>query len=123
MMFVFLLSICAEDVFIPEAICNSSINFSFQLHEPDPVLRSLGQLSFEGFARYLMDASNDAISKRHPGDTMDMPLSRYYIATSHNTYLSGHQLKGQSSVELYREVRHTFFRHFSLEPYQDQTDT
>lgn len=77
--------------------------FAFQLHEPDPVLRSQGQLSFEGFARYLMDSSNDAISK-HDCDSLDMPLSRYYIATSHNTYLAGHQLKGQSSVELYREV-------------------
>ena len=36
---------------------------------------------------------------------LDQPLSHYFIATSHNTYLVGHQLKGLSSVELYREVR------------------
>lgn len=79
-----------------------------QLHEPDPVLRAHGQLSFEGFARFLMDSSNDAVSPKSY-ETLDLPLSKYYIATSHNTYLSGHQLKGQSSVELYREVLTTTF--------------
>ena len=79
------------------------ITFRLQLHEPDPVLRSNGQLSFEGFARFLMDAHNNAVCSSEC-ESLDLPLSRYYIATSHNTYLSGHQLKGQSSVELYREI-------------------
>lgn len=96
----------------------TQVLFLFQLHEPDPVLRSHNHLSFEGFARYLMDASNSAIVLNHvksQSDTsslssrandLDQPLCRYYIATSHNTYLVGHQLKGLSSVELYREVNH-----------------
>ena len=40
---------------------------------------------------------------------MDQPLSRYFIATSHNTYLVGHQLKGHSSVHLYRKVSYVNF--------------
>ena len=48
-----------------------------QIHEPDPILRANGQLSFEGFARFLMDTSNDAIVPSSNKDCLDFPLSRY----------------------------------------------
>jgi phosphatidylinositol phospholipase C epsilon len=42
--------------------------------------------------------------QRMEAEEMDHPLSHYFIASSHNSYLTGHQLKGQSSVELYRQI-------------------
>lgn len=78
-----------------------------QRHEPDASLRAQNCLSFEGFARYLMDKSNFAFINEQevPNESaMGRPMSTYYIASSHNTYLTGHQLKGESSVELYSQV-------------------
>lgn len=83
-----------------------------QRHEPDPILRTENSLSFEGFARYMMDKDNFAfVNERVIQSTsnMDRPLSQYYIASSHNTYLTGHQLKGESSVELYSQVSVMFY--------------
>lgn len=83
---------------------------NLQRHEPDQYLRSENLLSFEGFARYMIDKDNYAMtktvcpSKMAEQMNMNLPLSHYFIATSHNTYLTGHQLKGESSVELYSQV-------------------
>ena len=64
-------------------------------------------MSFEGFARYMVSGNNLAfVSERiMPEESeLDHPFAHYYIAASHNTYLTGHQLKGESSVELYSQV-------------------
>ncbi|KAK0396427.1 hypothetical protein QR680_001710 [Steinernema hermaphroditum] len=78
-----------------------------QEHEPDPVCRNKQQLSFEGFARFLCDPSNFAFVPEAievDQSSLHYPLSYYYICSSHNTYLTGHQLKGESSAEMYRQV-------------------
>ena len=55
------------------------------------------------FIDYLYAKDNSVWDYRY--DTvyqdMDQPLSNYFIATSHNTYLSGDQFKSESSVECY----------------------
>ncbi|XP_074103841.1 1-phosphatidylinositol 4,5-bisphosphate phosphodiesterase epsilon-1 isoform X1 [Cotesia typhae] len=90
-----------------EKLTDEQIKSLIKRHEPDPALRVQWCLSFEGFARYMMDKDNYAFPSEYaiPTDTeMQQPLSQYYIASSHNTYLTGHQLKGESSVQLYSQV-------------------
>ncbi|XP_058826403.1 1-phosphatidylinositol 4,5-bisphosphate phosphodiesterase classes I and II isoform X2 [Topomyia yanbarensis] len=76
-----------------------------QEYEPNKFNAQKGQLSFDGFLRYLMSEDNPimAASKLDLCDDMDQPLSHYFINSSHNTYLTGHQLTGKSSVEIYRQ--------------------
>uniref|UniRef100_A0A8C4HFA5 Phosphoinositide phospholipase C n=1 Tax=Dicentrarchus labrax TaxID=13489 RepID=A0A8C4HFA5_DICLA len=78
-----------------------------QKFEPSSSMRQMGWMSFEAFARFLMDKENFASrieeSQINP-EELQYPLSYYYIESSHNTYLTGHQLKGESSVELYSQV-------------------
>ncbi|KAI4893550.1 hypothetical protein NFI96_004194 [Prochilodus magdalenae] len=78
-----------------------------QKFEPSSSMRQMGWMSFEGFARFLMDKDNFASKNEESQvnlDELQYPLSYYYIESSHNTYLTGHQLKGESSVELYSQV-------------------
>ncbi|KAK2580689.1 hypothetical protein KPH14_007786 [Odynerus spinipes] len=74
-------------------------------YEPNKYNANRGQLSFDGFLRYLMSEDNPivAVSKFELSDDMDQPLAHYFINSSHNTYLTGHQLTGKSSVEIYRQ--------------------
>ncbi|XP_052868298.1 1-phosphatidylinositol 4,5-bisphosphate phosphodiesterase classes I and II isoform X2 [Anopheles cruzii] len=76
-----------------------------QEYEPNKFNAQKGQLSFDGFLRYLMSEDNPimAASKLDLSDDMEQPMSHYFINSSHNTYLTGHQLTGKSSVEIYRQ--------------------
>nr|XP_048294909.1 1-phosphatidylinositol 4,5-bisphosphate phosphodiesterase epsilon-1 isoform X2 [Myodes glareolus] len=78
-----------------------------QKFEPSISMCHQGLMSFEGFARFLMDKDNFASRNDESQESkqeLRLPLSYYYIESSHNTYLTGHQLKGESSVELYSQV-------------------
>ncbi|CAL1281932.1 unnamed protein product [Larinioides sclopetarius] len=71
-------------------------------HEPEDNKIS-GYLSLEGFQQLLLSPDHDIFNKKHRIIYQDMmqPLTHYYIASSHNTYLISGQLIGDSSIEGY----------------------
>ncbi|XP_056623147.1 1-phosphatidylinositol 4,5-bisphosphate phosphodiesterase beta-4 isoform X2 [Triplophysa dalaica] len=75
-------------------------------HEPDEKLRRKGVMSCDGFCRYLTSDENAPVflDRLEVYQEMDHPLSHYFINSSHNTYLTGRQFGGRSSVEMYRQV-------------------
>ncbi|XP_026858212.1 1-phosphatidylinositol 4,5-bisphosphate phosphodiesterase beta-1 isoform X2 [Electrophorus electricus] len=74
--------------------------------EPNQDIICRGQISVEGFSRYLSSDENGVIppEKLDQSEDMTFPLSHYFINSSHNTYLTAGQLAGNSSVEMYRQV-------------------
>ncbi|RXG70311.1 1-phosphatidylinositol 4,5-bisphosphate phosphodiesterase delta-4 [Armadillidium vulgare] len=67
-------------------------------------LKENDYLSFDGFYHLLLSDLFDIYNYEHRKTVyqdMTRPLSHYYISSSHNTYLTGHQLAGESSVEGY----------------------
>ncbi|XP_031779002.1 1-phosphatidylinositol 4,5-bisphosphate phosphodiesterase isoform X2 [Nasonia vitripennis] len=75
-------------------------------YERNEKVRNQRRMSKDGFIRYLMSDENAPVFLDRLDVYMDMdqPLAHYYINSSHNTYLSGRQFGGKSSVEMYRQV-------------------
>ncbi|KAM8952531.1 1-phosphatidylinositol 4,5-bisphosphate phosphodiesterase eta-1 isoform 1-T1 [Pelodytes ibericus] len=63
-------------------------------------------LGIEGFTSFMRSPAGDIFNPLHCEIYQDMeqPLSNYYIASSHNTYLTGDQLLSQSKVDMYAWV-------------------
>jgi hypothetical protein len=64
-------------------------------------------LSYADFTEFLFSPIlNGVIAKEHKHKLSDMtqPLAKYFCFSSHNTYLSGHQLKGASDILMYEEA-------------------
>ena len=64
-------------------------------------------ITFKQFQNTLLD--RDVNSWMHPKELkvhhdMTQPYTHYYIDCSHNTYLAGHQLTGESSCSMYRKA-------------------
>ncbi|XP_033641885.1 uncharacterized protein LOC117302180 [Asterias rubens] len=77
-----------------------------QTYEPIPENAKNGWMGIDGFTSYLLSHEGDIFNPAHREVNQDMtrPLSHYYIASSHNTYLVGDQLMSQSSVDVYALV-------------------
>src|ERR1700721_2524416 len=72
-------------------------------------------MDIDGFLAYLLSKENRILNAPEPSDTsilaekdsvrdMTRPLNEYFISSSHNTYLLGRQLVGESSIEGYIRV-------------------
>lgn len=90
-----------EKVFLHYATTTTATRKS--IHSHDEKEQSTPFLSMEGFTTYLMSSDNAPFKDQHLGVYHDMnrPLSEYYISSSHNTYLIGNQLVGDSTIEGY----------------------
>lgn len=53
------------------------------------------------FVSFIASKQNGPLKEEPQSYTLDHPLSDYFISSSHNTYLLGRQVKGQSSIEGY----------------------
>uniref|UniRef100_A0A673I6G7 Phosphoinositide phospholipase C n=1 Tax=Sinocyclocheilus rhinocerous TaxID=307959 RepID=A0A673I6G7_9TELE len=74
--------------------------------EPCPDNQTLCVLGIDGFTNYMRSPAGDIFNPEHYEVNQDMthPLSNYFIASSHNTYLMGDQLMSQSRVDMYAWV-------------------
>uniref|UniRef100_A0A8C5BM55 1-phosphatidylinositol 4,5-bisphosphate phosphodiesterase n=1 Tax=Gadus morhua TaxID=8049 RepID=A0A8C5BM55_GADMO len=75
-------------------------------YERDEELKKKVRISLDGFCRYLMSDENAPVflDRLELYQDMDQSLAHYFISSSHNTYLTGRQFGGKSSVEMYRQV-------------------
>uniref|UniRef100_H3A3M2 Phosphoinositide phospholipase C n=1 Tax=Latimeria chalumnae TaxID=7897 RepID=H3A3M2_LATCH len=63
-------------------------------------------LGVEGFTNFMRSPACDIFNPLHyeVNQDMDQPLCNYFIASSHNTYLTGDQLLSQSKTDMYARV-------------------
>lgn len=68
---------------------------------PDDLTTAI--ISLEGFTAFLLSTDNSAFTDQDGSihHEMTRPLCDYFISSSHNTYLVGHQLVGDSTIEGY----------------------
>lgn len=62
-------------------------------------LQDFGDFLFSDITNCAMDPKKAKVYQ-----DMTLPMANYLCFSSHNTYLTGHQLKGESSPDMYREV-------------------
>jgi phosphatidylinositol phospholipase C delta len=58
-------------------------------------------MNFPAFQTYLTSPANHILKPVSSDQKLDRPLNEYFISSSHNTYLLGRQVAGESSTEAY----------------------
>ncbi|TVY82950.1 1-phosphatidylinositol 4,5-bisphosphate phosphodiesterase [Lachnellula suecica] len=102
----FLRSVQCEDVDADLAHWeNVFAKFSRRSKSKDQALQDtiegIPRMNEAALTSYLISTFNVPMEKLPAQFTLDQPLNEYFISSSHNTYLLGRQVAGQSSVEAY----------------------
>ncbi|KAH6871150.1 PLC-like phosphodiesterase [Thelonectria olida] len=102
----FLRDVQGEDIDSNYSIWEKRFAYFSRRYRPDEVETSdaahdMQVMSEAAFVRYLTSESNSPIVPEPQNYTLDRPMNEYIISSSHNTYLLGRQVAGQSSVEGY----------------------
>ena len=110
-----------------EIISNGNIlNNEFkELKEIKKQLKQTLQLSFRKFINLLIDRSiNNVFNKEKILRTQDMdhPMTDYFVNASHNTYLDGNQIIGNSSVGMYPYVLDNGTRFVDLDTFDNREE-
>ncbi|KAI5790797.1 PLC-like phosphodiesterase [Pyronema domesticum] len=87
--------------------CRKSMKMGHPEGTPVPVIDDINDMRMnrEAFAAFLLSpVYNPPLLKATVGQKLDRPLNEYYCSSSHNTYLMGRQVRGESSVEPYINV-------------------
>ena len=88
-------------------------------------LKQTLQLSFRKFLNLLIDRSiNNVFNKEKILRTQDMdhPMTDYFVNSSHNTYLDGNQIIGNSSIAMYPYVLDNGTRFVDLDTFDNKEE-
>ncbi|KAF8571358.1 hypothetical protein P879_01491 [Paragonimus westermani] len=87
--------------------------------EPCKENRQLGLMGIDGFTAFLLSRECDVFDSNHLHVCQDMsqPITHYYVAASHKTFLLEDQIIGPCSVEGYRRALLSGCRYIEIEVY------
>ena len=102
---------------------NSNINNN---NNNNNILKIAFKLSFREFVNLLIDKKNNSIFDKEKmilnHNDLNHPLYDYYCNSSHNTYLTGNQLTGGCSVEMYAYALKNGSRFIDLDTFDGSND-
>ncbi len=86
-------------------VTEPQVDHMIRIYDLIPSGEPVTNISLKGFTHYMLNQEAAPPCKKGVvNQDMSKPLHDYFIASSHNTYLTGHQLHGESSVRMYTLV-------------------